>query len=200
MRVLTTARDGRRFVVGNKKALSGGEPLRADHILTAGGGRCMARPVYLSLRFKRKLKSHQRDRWALLNAVNQGPAKIALLIKFATDVEYYGHHIWRPDTSQRRRIFNADKQSWIGDAGIGHCRACGHGPRLRCWHHILPLCAGGSNSAKNRIRVCEECHAQIHMHLSAPPDTDDALYRQSRALIASGMERLSPRLVKKVVN
>lgn len=44
------------------------------------------------------------------------------------------------------------------------CEVCGVNTSY-CMHHILPLSRGGSNSRRNLIAVCEDCHKKIHPYL-----------------------------------
>ena len=154
--------------------------------------------VRLSLRFKKRLRKEFRSRWELLREAPPGPDRIALLIRFATEVILRNGREWRLSREQlkfRRRSFESQKNEWIGVLRPGACRACGRGERHRCWHHIILVSNGGSHGPKNRIAICEECHAQIHLHVRAPETTDDDLYRKARALLVPKFDAL-PRLVK----
>ena len=148
----------------------------------------------ISLRFKARMRKEQQVRWTALKSVPPGPEKIALLIRYAQEpLVRCGRTFTPDDQAYRRRSFTTTK-GWRGNAGLGLCQACGRSGRLRSWHHVLPLCLGGSNGPKNLIRVCHECHAQIHLHLAAPVDTDDALYRLARQLVRPF--DATPRLVR----
>lgn len=41
-----------------------------------------------------------------------------------------------------------------------NCFLCGLRATIR--HHIIPLCNGGTNNAKNLISLCRGCHSKIH--------------------------------------
>lgn len=47
-----------------------------------------------------------------------------------------------------------------------YCFACGGNAQIR--HHIILIKHGGSNSGKNIVRLCKECHAEIHPWLKNP--------------------------------
>lgn len=47
------------------------------------------------------------------------------------------------------------------------CAVCCGGRALQ-WHHVLQVQFGGSNTPRNRIALCEACHASIHPWLGAP--------------------------------
>lgn len=49
-----------------------------------------------------------------------------------------------------------------------HCFGCGAGVRLS-WHHIIQIQHGGSNYVRNRVAICDACHAQVHPWLPAHP-------------------------------
>lgn len=42
------------------------------------------------------------------------------------------------------------------------CQGCGTGTAELHVHHIVPLGAGGTNSRRNLITLCDECHGRIH--------------------------------------
>jgi len=62
---------------------------------------------------------------------------------------------------------------------------------------MIQLQHGGSNGRINRVRICEECHAQIHPHLAVPAETDETLYRQAQQRLAPRFDP-TPRLVRRV--
>lgn len=43
----------------------------------------------------------------------------------------------------------------------GKCEVC-RKSLAYCWHHIKPLSRGGNNADYNLIKVCRECHENIH--------------------------------------
>jgi hypothetical protein len=149
----------------------------------------------LSQRFTAKLRKGQNQRHQAIRGSVPGPHRIALLIEFAKHTVQFSNKTWHPeDLPVRRRRFASAKE-WLHNAGCGWCRACGRQNRKLCWHHIMLLSSGGSNAPKNLIKICAECHAQIHLHLQPPSDTDDALYRAARAIKLKPFDP-TPRLVR----
>lgn len=53
-----------------------------------------------------------------------------------------------------------------------HCFVCLNAGWLLSWHHIIQVQHGGSNDARNFVRVCGWCHQRIHPWLHAPTSTD----------------------------
>jgi hypothetical protein len=51
--------------------------------------------------------------------------------------------------------------------GNGECFACRHAADGLVSHHVIQIQFGGSNYIRNRVDLCEECHAAIHPWL--PP-------------------------------
>lgn len=43
------------------------------------------------------------------------------------------------------------------------CVVCGE--PAYCWHHVVPLINGGTNSPKNLVPVCRDCHKIIHPYM-----------------------------------
>ena len=41
-----------------------------------------------------------------------------------------------------------------------HCRICGKTPVI--YHHLIPLCDGGTNDVRNMIALCKHCHKLVH--------------------------------------
>lgn len=152
----------------------------------------------MSLRFQKQIRAQQRQWRGQIEGCEVGPARIGLLIRFAAEKFRYNGRAkpfeQTPHTLRRRRVaHNGQRDSWLGSAGHGMCRACGRW-RDRIWHHIMPLMNGGSNNRHNRLRICEECHAQIHPHLDVPGRTNEQLYHEARRTLQPD---LRPRLVKK---
>jgi len=48
----------------------------------------------------------------------------------------------------------------------GSCQVCGG--KSTCQRHIILLKNGGSDKRKNRINICDTCHAQIHDWMDTP--------------------------------
>lgn len=42
------------------------------------------------------------------------------------------------------------------------CFACRAGGRPIAWHHVIQIQHGGSNLLRNRVALCEPCHADVH--------------------------------------
>lgn len=42
------------------------------------------------------------------------------------------------------------------------CQGCGSSSRELHVHHIVPLGCGGTNTRRNLISLCDECHGRIH--------------------------------------
>lgn len=42
------------------------------------------------------------------------------------------------------------------------CFACRSLDRRLVWHHVIQLQNGGSNNRRNRVSICEACHADVH--------------------------------------
>lgn len=49
----------------------------------------------------------------------------------------------------------------------GRCYACRKPSRVTVSHHIIQIQHGGSNYVRNRVDICEPCHAAIHPWLPA---------------------------------
>lgn len=49
------------------------------------------------------------------------------------------------------------------------CFGCCSGDRPIAWHHILQVQHGGSNTPRNRMALCDACHAAVHPWLAATP-------------------------------
>jgi hypothetical protein len=146
-----------------------------------------------SLRLAKKTRAVMRSRYDELRSVPAGPARIRILIDAARDRVIHAGRPWQvPDRlySARRERHNEARDSWLGRAAFGTCFACGRSAD-RIWHHVLPLNNGGTNSARNRVRVCRECHAQIHPHLPIELNTNEAIYREATRAVES-----KPRLVR----
>jgi hypothetical protein len=46
------------------------------------------------------------------------------------------------------------------------CFACWIGGRVLSWHHVIQIQFGGSNYVRNRVAICEACHAAVHPWLN----------------------------------
>jgi hypothetical protein len=53
-------------------------------------------------------------------------------------------------------------------AGDAVCFCCGNDRANRAIHHVIQIQYGGSNYARNRVVICELCHAAIHPWLPKP--------------------------------
>lgn len=42
------------------------------------------------------------------------------------------------------------------------CFACFTGSRHLYWHHVIQVQHGGSNNARNIVRLCHRCHTDVH--------------------------------------
>ena len=56
-----------------------------------------------------------------------------------------------------RNAFNGSKHQ----IELTRCEVCGRKSEIR--HHIIPLLNNGSNSPKNIIQLCNNCHCSIHL-------------------------------------
>lgn len=66
------------------------------------------------------------------------------------------------------------------------CFGCRDGMGKLAWHHIIQVQFGGSNNLRNRVRICEACHSDIHPWLP-----DAKLVSGGFAHITSGFESAS---------
>lgn len=56
---------------------------------------------------------------------------------------------------------------------LEQCFACRSGDRLVHAHHVVQVQHGGSNTSRNRVALCNLCHAAIHPWMpEQPPDRD----------------------------
>lgn len=66
------------------------------------------------------------------------------------------------------------------------CLACRHADRPIDWHHVIQIQHGGSNTVRNRVPLCEICHARVHPWLPAPdPGTRRGGFVKAIALAGS---------------
>jgi 5-methylcytosine-specific restriction protein A len=66
------------------------------------------------------------------------------------------------DRDERRRIrkkFKKRKKRW-GYCKPASCVCCGEDASEV--HHIIPISRGGTNDKNNLVRVCWDCHKEIH--------------------------------------
>lgn len=49
------------------------------------------------------------------------------------------------------------------------CFGCRQQKTKLGWHHVIQIQHGGSNYLRNRVAICESCHAAIHPWLPEPP-------------------------------
>lgn len=67
------------------------------------------------------------------------------------------------------------------------CFACGWKRRMvrLIWHHVIQVQHGGSASLWNHVRLCEDCHAQVHPWLTRPSCKGWVSMRDSAAMLPS---------------
>lgn len=86
--------------------------------------------------------------------------RIALLIEYAAIVVGPPEPDVRAETSRAVRRQRSNR-----------CFACDWPKRMAgrlIWHHIIQVQNGGSSRLWNLVRLCEDCHAQIHPWLPRP--------------------------------
>ena len=73
---------------------------------------------------------------------------------------------------QKRLEFNRESFKELLSRDLPHeCHVCGCTDESKLtYHHIVPLALGGTNSLRNIIVLCVDCHAKTHMRLSAFAD------------------------------
>lgn len=59
----------------------------------------------------------------------------------------------------------------------GICYGCRRHERMLVSHHVIQIQHGGSNYARNRVDICEQCHAAVHPWLTAPPREKSGWFR-----------------------
>lgn len=147
----------------------------------------------MSIRREKKRRSAQRQRMIQFSMTPEGPERVALLIQWARIIVT---EVSDEVLSKKRRQHESARDSWRGLAGFGRCGACGR-PGARFWHHIVQLKNGGpSVSRRNLVRICAECHSQVHTHLAVPEMTDEGLYREANKIAASPAKAMAPRLIR----
>ena len=153
---------------------------------------------WMSMRFQKRLRKAQRARSVRLKMTPPGPLRIGLLIEFARPMRTPSGNViaTRGPVCRRRQGFLVQKRAWLGEAGVGCCSACGRPDRMRVWHHICQLQHMGSNSPRNLLKICHECHAQIHPHLTMTETVDEDLYQAARLTTQRSFDA-RPRLVKR---
>ena len=62
--------------------------------------------------------------------------------------------------SKNRSVDHGRMMAYIKDNKIKRCELCGSTKGLEV-HHILPICAGGSDTEDNYIALCFSCHAKL---------------------------------------
>lgn len=92
--------------------------------------------------------------WIAFKNANDQPTKLDLLRGMADKV--FG----RPGAwnAEKRRRFEQIKNKYYQLEGP--CKVCGRPSEVR--HHIIQLRNGGSNHGSNVIRLCKDCHSEIH--------------------------------------
>lgn len=61
--------------------------------------------------------------------------------------------------ARRRRFDNRERQAWELKQKCLVCKEKGKRTHI---HHIIPISKGGSNDKCNLVRVCYDCHCNIH--------------------------------------
>jgi hypothetical protein len=70
----------------------------------------------------------------------------------------------------------------------GECYSCRKSSRVLVSHHVIQIQHGGSNYARNRVDICEPCHAAIHPWLPRPAAAEKSGWFRVGALTQTAMD------------
>ncbi len=75
------------------------------------------------------------------------------------------------------------RSSWTDE-----CYGCRRGSRRLVAHHVIQIQHGGSNYLRNRVDVCEDCHAAIHPWLPKPAQTEKSGWYRAGVMTPSAAD------------
>lgn len=81
--------------------------------------------------------------------VQRGEPRLSLLVEFAK------RKAWRLTSYRQMRPLSLGMRR-----GVSPCFVCSRPGHIR--HHVIQVQHGGRNKGSNLVRLCKECHDQIH--------------------------------------
>jgi hypothetical protein len=74
------------------------------------------------------------------------------------------------------------------------CFACLNSERWLYWHHVIQVQHGGSNTPRNLVRLCHDCHRRVHPWLPARTSVEN---RYGWTSVGDLSERVVTKLVER---
>ena len=96
-----------------------------------------------------------REFWSEASVVETFDERLGLLLRFA---QYRRHEMPRGHRHRMRTGWNHSQERKLEKDLV--CFVCWRLPQ--CWHHVIQLQHGGTNTQGNRVALCHKCHRRIH--------------------------------------